>query len=63
MFQTILTLPVIFFGHGSPMNAIEMNQFAKKWIEIGKEIPRPKTILAISAHWETGGIRLTGNER
>ena len=54
---------MIFFGHGSPMNAIEMNQFAKKWIEIGKEIPRPKTILAISAHWETGGIRLTGNER
>lgn len=41
MFQTVLTLPVIFFGHGSPMNAIENNVFSRKWKELVKQIPKP----------------------
>lgn len=45
--------PVIFFGHGSPMNAIELNEFSKKWQEIGLNLPKPNAILCISAHWLT----------
>ena len=51
----------MFIGHGSPMNAIEDNVYSQKWKELGKTMPRPKSILAISAHWETDGIRVTGN--
>jgi 4,5-DOPA dioxygenase extradiol len=43
------------------MNGIESNQFSKKWRELGKSLPKPKAILAISAHWQTSGIKLTGN--
>ena len=46
-------MPVIFIGHGSPMNAIEDNEFSRTWVEIRKALPRPKAILSISAHWET----------
>lgn len=52
-------MPVLFIGHGSPMNAIEDNDFTKKWIEIGAALPRPAAILAVSAHWTTDGTRLT----
>ena len=51
--------PVYFFGHGSPMNAIEQNNFTRKWNEIGSSIERPKAILCISAHWETRGTYVT----
>jgi 4,5-DOPA dioxygenase extradiol len=44
-------IPVIFFGHGSPMNALADNAYTRKWAEIGKSIPRPKAILCVSAHW------------
>ncbi|MHB9041454.1 MAG: 4,5-DOPA dioxygenase extradiol, partial [Melioribacteraceae bacterium] len=44
-------LPVLFIGHGSPMNAIEENEFSKTWKKIGSELPLPKAILCISAHW------------
>ncbi len=44
-------LPVIFFGHGNPMHAISSNEYTKSWQKIGQDIPRPKSILAISAHW------------
>ena len=50
--------PVIFVGHGSPMNAMEENDFTKGWNEIGKNIPMPKAILSISAHWQTKGTRV-----
>lgn len=63
MFQTMLTLPVIFFGHGSPMNGIEINTFSLKWKELAKTLPKPNSILAISAHWETEDIRLTSNKK
>lgn len=48
-------MPVIFVGHGSPMNAIEDNPQTRKWREIGRSIPRPRAILAISAHWYAPG--------
>ncbi|MFW9920179.1 MAG: dioxygenase, partial [Candidatus Thorarchaeota archaeon] len=44
-------MPVLFIGHGSPMNAIEDNRFTKDWERVVKLIPRPDTILSISAHW------------
>ena len=44
-------MPVIFIGHGSPMNAIEDNEFTRSWKELAKNIPKPKFILCISAHW------------
>lgn len=51
------TLPAIFFGHGNPMNAVLENGYTEAWRAIGNRIPRPKAVLAISAHWfvpETG---------
>lgn len=58
-----LTIPAIFFGHGSPMNAIEENQYTKAWVEIVKNIPKPENILVISAHWETNGSKITSNKK
>src|SRR5215203_2892977 len=45
------TMPAIFFGHGNPMNALFQNAYTAAWAQIGREIPRPKAILCISAHW------------
>jgi 4,5-DOPA dioxygenase extradiol len=53
--------PTIFFGHGSPMNAIENNNFTAKWKDIISGVKKPKAILVISAHWQTHGTRITGN--
>lgn len=52
-------MPVLFLGHGSPMNAIEENEFVKGFRNIAKEIPRPNAILCVSAHWETRGTFVT----
>ncbi len=52
-------MPVLFIGHGNPMNAIETNDFTKKWTEIGQTIPKPSAIICISAHWETAGTKVT----
>jgi 4,5-DOPA dioxygenase extradiol len=52
-------MPVLFVGHGSPMNAIEENEFVFKWRDLGDSIPWPKAILCISAHWETSGTFVT----
>jgi 4,5-DOPA dioxygenase extradiol len=46
-----MAMPAIFFGHGNPMNAIAENPYARKWNAIGRGLPRPKAVLAISAHW------------
>ena len=51
-------MPVIFVGHGSPMNAIEDNEFTRGWRKMAAGIPRPQAILAISAHWYTDGTRI-----
>jgi len=56
------TMPVLFVGHGSPMNAIEDNEFSKGWKAIAKTLPKPKAILCISAHWETKGTFVTAME-
>lgn len=52
-------MPVLFLGHGSPMNAIEENEFVTGFRTIGKEIPKPNAILCVSAHWETKGTFVT----
>ncbi len=52
-------MPVLFVGHGSPMNAIGENEFVQNWRELGKSLPRPKAILCISAHWQTRGTFVT----
>jgi len=52
-------MPVLFIGHGNPMNAIEDTPFAAEWREIAVTIPRPMAILCISAHWETDGTFVT----
>jgi 4,5-DOPA dioxygenase extradiol len=52
-------MPVLFIGHGNPMNAIEETPFAAIWRETAATIPRPKAILSVSAHWETDGTRVT----
>lgn len=55
-------MPVLFLGHGSPMNAIEENQFVRGFREISKKIPTPNAILCISAHWYTKGTFVTSGE-
>lgn len=52
-------MPVLFLGHGSPMNAIEENEFVSAFRKLGQEIIRPNAILCISAHWETKGTFVT----
>ena len=52
-------MPVLFVGHGSPMNGIEDNDFSRRWSSIAKEIPTPKTVLVVSAHWFTKGTHIT----
>ena len=55
-------MPVLFLGHGSPMNAIEENEFVEGFRNIGKSIPKPDAILCVSAHWETRGTFVTAME-
>ena len=54
--------PALFLGHGSPMNAIEENQFFKGFRTISKTLPKPKSILCVSAHWFTRGTKITAME-
>lgn len=55
-------MPVLFIGHGSPMNGIEDNAFSKTWTKLGTEIPKPKAVLVVSAHWLTNGTHITAME-
>lgn len=55
-------MPVLFLGHGSPMNAIEENEFVAGFRKVGEEIEKPNAILCISAHWETKGTYVTAME-
>lgn len=52
-------MPVLFIGHGSPMNAIEDNEFSRRWEKMGQEIPKPKAVVVVSAHWLTKGTFVT----
>ena len=52
-------MPVLFIGHGSPMNGIEDNEFSRRWTQMAKEIPTPVAVLVVSAHWFSKGTRIT----
>lgn len=52
-------MPVVFFGHGSPMNCLEDNRYTRAWREIGRALPRPRAVLCVSAHWTTRGTGVT----
>jgi 4,5-DOPA dioxygenase extradiol len=56
-------MPVLFVGHGSPMNGIEENEFSEKWEQLGKEIAEPVAVLCVSAHWLTQGTWVTAMEK
>lgn len=62
-FNSTDQMPVLFLGHGSPMNAIEENEFVAGFREIGKTLPKPNAILCVSAHWETRGTFVTAMEK
>lgn len=56
-------MPVLFLGHGSPMNVLEENSHTQAWRTLGEILPRPKAILAVSAHWYTRGTAVTAMEQ
>ena len=56
-------MPALFVGHGSPMYAIEENEFVRAWRVLGAELPKPKAILVVSAHWETLGTQVTAMQQ
>jgi 4,5-DOPA dioxygenase extradiol len=58
-----MRMPVLFVGHGNPMNAIRGNRFRLAWEELGRRLPRPRAILCVSAHWETRDAYVTATER
>ena len=58
-FEHTDVMPVLFLGHGSPMNAIEDNMFVASFRELGRSLPKPQLILCVSAHWETKGTWVT----
>lgn len=58
-FENTEKMPVLFLGHGSPMNAIEENEFVEGFRKIATKIPKPNAILCVSAHWETRGTHIT----
>jgi 4,5-DOPA dioxygenase extradiol len=51
-----MRMPALFLGHGSPMNAIEDNEFHRGWRALGRRLPHPRAVLCVSAHWETHGV-------
>jgi len=61
-FSNTEKMPVLFLGHGSPMNAIEENQFVAGFRNLAKTLPQPNAILCISAHWFTKGTKVTAME-
>jgi len=54
-------IPALFFGHGNPMNALRRNGYTERWTAIGTNLPRPKAILCVSAHWYVPGAAVTVN--
>lgn len=56
-------MPVLFVGHGSPMNAIEDNDFSKNWRSLAERIPKPEAIISFSAHWFTDGTKIMNQEK
>ncbi|SHO49485.1 Catalytic LigB subunit of aromatic ring-opening dioxygenase [Desulfopila aestuarii DSM 18488] len=62
-FEPTAKMPVLFLGHGSPMNAIAENEFVQGFRKVSSEIETPKAILCISAHWEARGTMVTAMEK
>jgi 4,5-DOPA dioxygenase extradiol len=56
-------MPALFLGHGNPMHAIQQNEWTAGWNAIGRSIPRPKAIVAVSAHWYPPATLVTASER
>lgn len=56
-------MPAVFFGHGSPMNALEKNRYTDAWRQIGASMPNPKAILCVSAHWYIRGTAVTAMQQ
>lgn len=56
-------MPTLFVGHGSPMNALEVNAHTSAWRQLGKSLPSPQAILVVSAHWYTNGTGVTAMEQ
>jgi 4,5-DOPA dioxygenase extradiol len=54
-----MTMPALFLGHGNPMNALQRNGFTERWAALGQAIPRPRAVLAVSAHWYLPGTAVT----
>jgi 4,5-DOPA dioxygenase extradiol len=57
-----VAMPALFIGHGNPMNALQKNAWTTAWGALGDSLPRPRSILAISAHWYVRGTRVTAEE-
>ena len=55
----MIRMPVLFIGHGSPMNTLESNRYTSAWREIGMTVPRPRALLVVSAHWYLGATAVT----
>ncbi|MDC6364646.1 MULTISPECIES: 4,5-DOPA dioxygenase extradiol [Flavobacteriaceae] len=62
-FKNSERMPALFLGHGSPMNAIEDNEFVRKFKQLGNQLEKPNAILVVSAHWETRGTFVTAMEQ
>lgn len=58
-----LSMPALFIGHGSPMNTLELNRYSIAWRELGATLPRPRAILAVSAHWYIAATAVTSMAR
>lgn len=56
-------MPILFVGHGSPMNAVEDNEYSQTWKEMGQRLPKPQAILSVSAHWYTQGTKINDKEK
>jgi 4,5-DOPA dioxygenase extradiol len=61
--DTRTRMPAVFIGHGSPMNTLESNRYTETWRAFGRSIPRPRAILAISAHWYINGTAVTAMQQ
>ena len=57
------TMPAVFFGHGNPLNALARNEYTEAWAALGRDLPRPRAVLCLSAHWYVPGTSVTAGPR
>jgi 4,5-DOPA dioxygenase extradiol len=55
-------MPTVFFGHGNPLNALARNEYTEGWAAVGRDVPRPRAVLCVSAHWYVPGTAVTAME-